>query len=617
MALMPPRRSTRLSAHDYGSGGSSSPLAYAKVSGSAGPSRTTIGDDDRKRRSAETTSLSRSKPTSSSSTGRRERRFEEIQSEDDEDADDADFMTGFARPVISGNAKHAASIPIPRAPRATFHEEAGDDGFIFSAAASQSATTDEQQGKRKSSTAIAGSRGRPPRSSVAQHALISARQSFHPTAESVTERRENVKGSTATTPPSANAMITSGGRISSSAVKAVRRTSLLRDGTTAHPHPVIADGDLHRHCSSEMDKKERLRHMANWTLNRSTKKLLGRFEGTLDAQRTLQSVLQSTLQDLSSGKIDLVWPGLKAAGPSQHKRPHPRNEANRRTERTLLETVKSMRDEVERWQRCKEDIQKYQAETEEMEDRAAAEMRETASTDAEQLRALFEEMNGDTEMQIAREALMHEAPWFGEVDGQAEDDAICSLAKDLYAEAYEQPVPHAKAVKRRRTTLSAEVGGTANSQTADLPTILQGTQADSRWQDVEWHADLLRSRTHRIVQFAQLADRYTAAISARGAQAIDEMINGIVGKDATQTTTTTKPSSTSSSTSSHVSRQGQQTLQRILAGIRTVQSGVEIDSDVVRGGGQGDSAAAAHAVPGDVSEGDILRAFAGLSGRTR
>lgn len=616
MALMPPRRSMRLS-NGHGSDELSSPpiTSHKSKAPAFRPNAARIDPVNTfyEGSSAGSSSTSGAAP-GRAANARRERRLEEIQS-DDEGDDSADFMTGFTRPVISGNARHAAAIPVPRQPRTTFHEEAGDDGFIFSAA--------DPSGMREQLSGIPGAKGPPPRASLAQHKAI-AKASRGETGGaglgSDWERQAEAGPSTGSSRVPLTPAFTDR-RVSSGSVKAVRRVSLLRDGTAAYPHPTIADADLYRHCSSELEQSDRLRHLTLWTLDRSMKKTLSQFDGPSSSRAPLEAAIKATLQSLLRGEHAVAWPShmddarrpraqSSATNASKQARPHPRNEANKRAENKLQHDVDQMEKEVASWERAKQDLREYEAETQALIERATEEEAELASL-------LAPERVGDNaeeaqSVQDARRALAQDAPWLQQMStlSGSTENAV-RLASDLFSSQYGIPVP-ARPVKRRRTTSArSEEHVEAEASMTRPADFLQGTEADPRWHDVEWKADQVRAYTHIYTQLALLASRYTTAISARGAHAIGELIGSANGEGATGF----------EADASKISRESQQTLQRILSGIRNVERGATDDDERAEIGNDGNGAEPAQAKPsthpGDISDGDILRAFAGISSRNR
>lgn len=464
-----------------------------------------------------------------------------------------------------------------------------------------------------------------------------------------------------------------GHRVTSGSVKASRRTSLLRDGGPAYPHPTISDADLYRHCSSELDSRERMRHMASWTLERGTsdalaylKKHIGRSAASksstqsaalAEAHGTLQAALQKTLRDLSRGALDIDWSKRGASssavepGPSTQK-PHPRNEVNRRTAAQLERTVATMERELEAWQRTKEETDEYAAETARLEAEipTAQDGEEADVEDDGALASLLAVAPGkrrldktqEEQLRDATSALANEAPWLLSLHDVAPtlQRAIAAASdvthgSDLSGKA-RAIIDHAKKRQRRDRSSpppsASDDDGTDDVQDVEVQETFGGSALDTRWKEVEFHTDLLREQAHAHAQLCLLAQRYTSSVSARGAQAIGELVSGAPpptaavgrrGGRGSGKATSSSPSSTSSPSSAAaaavISQENRRNLERILAGIRSLEDGGEALGDSQHASGLGgeaksaSTAAAAHG--GDVSDSDILRAFAGVNHR--
>lgn len=624
---MPPRRSARLSEDNYDHKNqpiSSSPnvfqdrmrggkqwsnsIAALKTSGN-GKQQNTSSSGSAGSSSTAATALESSKTAITDHPSRKERRWEEIadESENEEEEgeeEDGNFMNGFTRPVISGNARHAASIPVPRQPRTTFHEQAGDDGFIFSNVNSSANT----KGKGKA-TAIEGAKGAPPKRSVSGN-----------TVELGHELRTTSTGDNR--------------RVSSGPVKAVRRVSLLRDGTAAVPHPNIADTDLYRHCSSELDPRQRLQHLAIWTLERSYAKILKTYSAPSSSRQTLDLTVRGTIDSLVKNILLLDWPGRRRTETKAKQgrntidslRPHPRNQANAKAEVQLQKQIELMETEINAWKEAESEMDQLEGEIRDLHNTLSG-----LDSERGDVGELFENLlpqntsllqKGDEKtLSPIRKSISNAATWLLAPDSStpaalslAQADFI-RLSEELFVQQTGEAVPP-RPSKRRRTTSNRSGSGNESVRSDPTPLHLQGTDVDPRWEEVEFNADLLHSRAHSYAQLANLSDRYTSAISARGAQAIGELIGredrfSTIASAGTREGGTGTSSSTSASSTSMISREGQNTLSRILSGIRKLESGSSItdeDLDVKAMEGKGGASAA-----GDVSDGDILRAFAGLS----
>ncbi|PWN38445.1 uncharacterized protein FA14DRAFT_160011 [Meira miltonrushii] len=623
MALMPPRRSARLSEDNFGNHHdqplSSSPNVFqdrmrggkqwpptstaVKTMGNGGKQKNTSSTDGSAAGSSSTaaTGIDSSKSTIADQKPRKERRWEEIADESENEEEDGDFMNGFTRPIITGNAKHAASIPVPRQPRTTFHEQAGDDGFIFSNAN----PTADAKGKGKAS-AVEGAKGAPPRRNMSSNT-------------------GNV-GDTLRT-----ASTGSDRRVSSGPVKAMRRVSLFRDGTVAVPHPNIADTDLYRHCSSDLDPRQRLQNLAIWTLERSYAKIKKTYSAPSTSRHTLDDTVRGTIENLVQNNLLLDWPGrrrsetLAKQGKSSKDslRPHPRNEVNAKAEVQLQKQIDLMESEMKAWKEAEGEMERLEGDIRSLQETLSSSNSE--KDDCSELSDFLSmqvssscDQKEDNGLSSIRKSLSNAATWLRTSESSdpstltAAQAGLARLSEDLFVRDTGENVP-SRPAKRRRTT--SHRGEDESVRSEPTPLHLQGTDADPRWEDVEFNADLLNSHAHSYAQLARLSDRYTTAISARGAQAIGELI----GSEDRSSTIPVRAregeaeGATSSTSSSMISREGQNTLQRILSGIRKLERGTtftEEDPEAERNNhseGKGGPSA------GDVSDGDILRAFAGIS----
>lgn len=619
MALMPPRRSARLSEDNFGNHDqplSSSPNVFqdrthggtkwatstaVKTIGNGGKQKNTSSTDGSAAGSSSTaaTGIDSSKTTIADQKPRKERRWEEIAEESDNEEEDGDFMNGFTRPVITGNAKHAASIPVPRQPRTTFHEQAGDDGFIFSNAN----PTANAKGKGKAST-IEGAKGAPPRRTASGNVGEALR-----TASTGSDRR-----------------------VSSGPVKAVRRVSLLRDGTVAVPHPNIADTDLYRHCSSDLDPRQRLQHLAIWTLERSYAKIIKTYSAPSSSRHTLDDTVRGTIENLVQNTLLLDWPGRKrmetfakqGKSSTSSLRPHPRNEANAKAEIQLQKQIDLMESEMKAWKEAEGEVERLEGEIRSLQDTLSSSNAEKddCSELSEYLLAeapSSQDHREEDALKSIRKSLSNAATWLrtpGSSNSSALSTAQADLARlseNLFVRDTGESVPPRPA-KRRRTTSHRGEDESVRSEPTALH--LQGTDGDPRWEDVEFNADLLNSHAHSYAQLAMLSDRYTTAISARGAQAIGELIGSEDRSSTIPIRAREGEREGATSSSSMISREGQNTLQRILSGIRKLERGSTLaDEDPEAEGNHLSHPSEGKSGPstGDVSDGDILRAFAGIS----
>lgn len=185
-------------------------------------------------------------------------------------------------------------------------------------------------------------------------------------------------------------------------LKGDRRSSSLRDGTPAYPHPGVPDKELYRHCADNIPPVVRMTHLAAWTLERSRSKVLetvpsasiGSFAGP-KGKRTqkeqevegssqwsaqerkllercrpsLERVLLDTLRDLNGQTINLSWLSVKkdprASNASTTKR-NPRNEENRAISEQLSSLVETLRAENTCWEAESSSVEAFERETAEL-----------------------------------------------------------------------------------------------------------------------------------------------------------------------------------------------------------------------------------------------------------
>lgn len=383
-----------------------------------------------------------------------------------------------------------------------------------------------------------------------------------------------------------------GHRITSGSGKAKRRVSALRDGAPAYPHPMISDSDLHRHCSTDFDTQDRLRYMAMWALERGMKPTL---EGQRRAHGHMMSYVHTamsrTLEELNAGSLNLNWetrPTLKQ-GPSQ--KAHPRNEVNRRTAATLERAISAMQRELDSWERVTEELNESEEEVHKLRPSDDAVVC-TVTSNSLGIKGYAIDATQKSQLSDIQRAFASDFPWLSESASDSARHAAQSSVRHLYgAEALSTTFD---GQQRRKGRSSTDI-----SRSNGPHAVHQGSHLDPRWSQVELRADLLYSRTHNLTQLRQLAERYLTSISARGAQAISDMLSG-----ASPESTTMSGASSSKSSHPSIPRESRANLDRILSGIRRLEAGQELQQD-----------STSNPATGDVSDGDILRAFAGLSNR--
>jgi hypothetical protein len=195
---------------------------------------------------------------------------------------------------------HDVAIPL-----IALHEQVGEDGFIFSIAGPSTSKT--------ATSRIPGAKGPPPSSGTELHqTTVRERiaEAETPVIRRNQQKRKEVDGllSSASDDEQHFRPSTTQKRQPSDSVKRIRRTSLLKDGTPAYPHPSISDADLHNYCSADLESEERMKHVAGWILERRLKdvkssKVLQ--QKNAEAYRgALLAALKATLRDLNKGRFE-------------------------------------------------------------------------------------------------------------------------------------------------------------------------------------------------------------------------------------------------------------------------------------------------------------------------
>jgi hypothetical protein len=500
---------------------------------------------------------------------RKERRFEDIVSDEEDEEDVLPSFLQKGKGVSSNSGKRAQHSP-PRKPRSSelyncgtrledwrlikcrsftaLHEQIGEDGFIFSIAAPAASKPTKPQ--------IPGAKGPPPSQASTSHQSVREKiaEAETPVIRRNQQKRAEVDAALTSDEEHFQPSGTNRRQLSDS-VKRIRRTSQLHDGTPAYPHPSISDEDLHNYCSGDLEPQERMKHVAGWILERRRKEIKSKLQGKSagDHKGALLSALKTTLRDLNKGVVHTSRQqnqhpsssssssqGSNGVPKKRRKLPaHPRNEANREKKRKLEEVVQNLKREKDAWERERRELDGIKRET----DALARRLEDKCVPNIDELVDSLEE----------------EGQW------NTEDRKRLQMLK----KALDNGIDH----------IGTEV-------------------EDPRWNDVEFNADLLRSKAHTFAQLSSLSQRYIAAVSARGAKALKEMTEG---PSHTLRGTIGGPSSTST-----ISRESQDNLDQILSEIRTITDEGDDEEGVVLDRGHG------HAV-GDASEGEILRAYAQMS----
>lgn len=414
-------------------------------------------------------------------------------------------------------------------------------------------------------------------------------------------------------------------RRSSLNFKTSRRSSSLRDGTTAYPHPSVPDKELYRHCADNIPPVARMKHLAGWTLERARGEVLSAGSSSAKAapagpkgkrakvedqqssgadawgphekkmldrcQSSLGRVMIDALRDLGDQKIPISWLG-KASSTSAgapEPRPNPLNASNKALADQMGSLVAALRSENARWEKERKEIEAYEAETAALVgvasssssvDKSSAnpslsttditlppKLTSSAETQADDLawdsRDIGSQM--DQMMQDARRALAMEEGWL--------PDVVSSPTVEF--EALEKAIRAAAATRRSALQNTLSKKGKRGSETAamadeDDSKASAGTEQDPRWKDFEFQSDLLHSRTHIMDRLSLLSSSYTSSISSRAAQALRQLAFAPADAGAGQGTSSAAsgPSSVAAGEGSESRQNNRERRERILRGIR-------------------------------------------------
>lgn len=440
-------------------------------------------------------------------------------------------------------------------------------------------------------------------------------------------------------------------------LKASRRSSNLRDGTLAHPHPSVPDKELYRHCADDMTPMLRMKHLASWTLDRAREKmastalssipttltLKGR-QAKLDEQSdglwssqerkvlercraSVDKVMTFTLRDLGEQKMNLSWIAAASAAKlelSPQPRPNPLNEENLVLAEEYSALVAALRSESARWEQERRSIEAYEE--------ATAALLGSTTSDASQ-RAIAGALSHDVTappaagvgelqwskddlgigayamLRDAQKALAREQSWStsSSAEGEAEGEAEGMLQAAMRAAAHAHRASmqgNGRASKRESDTAAAEW---------ELSKI-KGSDKDERWSTFEFTTDLLLSQTHRLDRLRLLSSSYTGSISSRAAQALRQM--AFASDNAGESTTSSQLGSSAltgqgpgSSALQHISR-GRR--ERLLRGIRESIGPVrqqEVEDENLKQG-MDEAEDVTGRTMADQSAADLFRAFA-------
>lgn len=425
----------------------------------------------------------------------------------------------------------------------------GEDGFIFSIAEPSSSKTVKPK--------IVGSKGPPPSSRGYPTTTIREKiaEAETPIIRRNREKRARLDGTSSTSDEEEFQPNSAKKRQPSGSVERYRRTSLLKEGTS--------DGDLYKLASQEVGPEERLKNVIGWILERRRKSLEKKLErggaGEGSSQRyrrPLLVALKSTLRDLNEGVIQIDLKQKKHRGKEHH--PSSSSSASISAEdKTKKRNEKNYETRREK-QRLVEDLQ--------LEKRAWKSVEDEVETFEKETQRLREEGNQEEDVQI--------------------DNVLDSIEEDNGWTKEDK-----RRLERVKQVLIVE---RQRDKEGDF-TSTCGTEMDSRWKEIEFKADKLHSMTHTFSQLSTLSQRYIDTISAQGAKALKEMT-----ESSHQPTTSRLDKVNTSSTSNDSRENEEKNLDHLLSSIRTFIDD-DNDGELILDG------------QGDVSEGDILRAYAELS----
>lgn len=436
--------------------------------------------------------------------------------------------------------------------------------------------------------------------------------------------------------------ISGSNRRTSLTFKTSRRSSNLRDGTAAHPHPGVPDKELYRHCADDMPPILRMQHLATWTLDRAKADALSaapspqplshrgkkpkradsmESDGNWSSQdklvlercrASIEKVMAFTVRDLGEKKVNISWIGQTAAT-SKKSAPQPRsnpmNESNELLSSQLASLVASLRAEKARWEKEQESIEEY-------EDATAAMLRTTASA-ASTKDSVNKLLSSDATVPPRPGTIPNELSWtaadLGPEGSRRLQDAQRALALEkhwLLDDAPRSDLLQAAIYRAAEQQQAADDGLKAGANGEEEALALRGTDLDERWQDFEFQVDLLRSRTHSVDQLNLLTSSYANAISSRAAQALRQLAFG--GRDSAESSGALSTNSGDGTTESRQIRRDR--TEKLLRGIRESiglarTEDVE-DADETELFSAGGNATGRPSFLADQSAADLFKAFA-------
>lgn len=209
------------------------------------------------------------------------------------------------------------------------------------------------------------------------------------------------------------------------------------------------------------------------------------------------------------------------------------------------------------------------------------------------------------QIEDARRLLAYEAQWTADGEGKGIGYTAMRAASVLceFETLREQ--------SRRREGEQRASQDDASKRDALVAEAHLGIELDARWNNVEVHADLLRSQTHRLSQLSALADRYLSEVSVRATQTLRGLTNGFDEPASSSVTSVSSASrrqvGSQRAIASRLARESRDNVESILRRMRGLSRG---ESDGIGQFGGVDTERRDADPEGDGSEGNLLRALA-------
>ncbi|CAO1619451.1 unnamed protein product [Parajaminaea phylloscopi] len=264
--------------------------------------------------------------------------------------------------------------------------------------------------------------------------------------------------------------------------------------------------------------------------NASERKILDR------CKASVEKVMAFTLRDLSEQKLNLSWLGTHTSATartaSAEPQPNPRNEENRVLAEDYSALVAALRSENARWEEERQAIETFEGTT-------ASILRAGSSSDGQ--RSLVGLLASDiTSVPQRMPELAEELQWhkrdlnerahamLGDAQRALALESRQLVAPDDHESAQLLQASIKAATSSHIAILSSRPKSRAQRSGGDVVKsfdrdLVQGTEQDERWQDLEFLSDLLRSRVHGTRQLGLLSSSYTSSISSRAAQALRQL----------------------------------------------------------------------------------------------